>query len=65
MTTLLRFPDLLKRGIVSNRVTLKRRQQKHGFPLGFKVANTRCWTEEEIEAWLATMRGPAAAEDAR
>jgi predicted DNA-binding transcriptional regulator AlpA len=60
-TQILRFEDLKQRKIISNRPTLKRRQEKHGFPLGFKVGNARFWTEDEVEAWLAAMRAQSAA----
>jgi predicted DNA-binding transcriptional regulator AlpA len=54
MTTFLRFRDLKARGIVNNRVTLTNRINKLGFPPGRLIgANTRAWTEAEVEAWLA------------
>jgi predicted DNA-binding transcriptional regulator AlpA len=53
-TTLLRFADLKARGIVRNWPTLKRLVEVEGFPPGIWLSsNTRAWTEEEIEAWLA------------
>ena len=57
MTVLLRFADLKARGIVNNWPSLKRWIDREGFPPGRKLAaNTRVWTEEEIEAWLASRR---------
>jgi predicted DNA-binding transcriptional regulator AlpA len=54
MTTLLRFSDLRSRGIVNNRVTLSDWIKTQGFPAGRKLGpNSRAWTAEEIEEWLA------------
>jgi predicted DNA-binding transcriptional regulator AlpA len=54
MTTLLRYSDLEKRGIVRNRATLRRWIQKEGFPSGTMLGpNTKVWTEEEIAAYIA------------
>jgi predicted DNA-binding transcriptional regulator AlpA len=51
----LRFADLKERGIVKSWPMLRRRIDKHGFPRGRMLGpNTRAWTEEEIEAWLAS-----------
>ncbi len=53
-SALLRFADLKARGIVRNRTTLSRWIEKIGFPPGVMIGmNTRTWTEEEIDAWLA------------
>ena len=55
MTTLLRFSDLKARGLVSNWVTLRNWIEKQGFPPGQKIGpNTRAWTAESVEAWLAS-----------
>jgi predicted DNA-binding transcriptional regulator AlpA len=52
---LLRFRDLQARGIVSNHVTLKQWVERESFPPGrWLGANTRVWTEAEIEAWVAS-----------
>jgi hypothetical protein len=63
MTLYLRFRDLKARGIVTNWPTLKQRVEKDSFPPGRMIgANTRAWSEAEIEAWLAsrpTERKPA------
>ena len=49
----LRFSDLVDRGIVRNRVTLKNWIQTQGFPEGQMTGpNTRSWSEDEIERWL-------------
>ena len=48
----LRFADLKARGIVNNRVTLKRRIEKDGFPPGKRTGpNEVSWIEEEVDAW--------------
>ena len=53
MTVLLRFADLIERGIVNSWPQLKRLQQLHGFPLGKMLSpNVRAWTEAEIDAWI-------------
>ena len=55
MTSLLRFADLKSRGVVANWVTLRRWIDREGFPPGRMVGpNTRAWTEDEIETWLAS-----------
>jgi hypothetical protein len=55
MIRLLRFKDLQERGIIPNWPTLKARVRDHGFPPGRKLGpNTRAWTEDEVEAWLAS-----------
>ena len=56
---LLRFPELKCVG-VNNHPTLKRWQEREGFPLGRLIGpNTRVWTEEDVAAWWdseATLR---------
>lgn len=48
-----RFPDLVARGIVSNRTTLARWIKQYGFPQGVLLGpNSRAWPVEEIETWL-------------
>jgi predicted DNA-binding transcriptional regulator AlpA len=52
---LLRFADLKKRNIVTNRPTLHRWIEREGFPPGMMLGeNTRAWREADIEAWLAS-----------
>jgi predicted DNA-binding transcriptional regulator AlpA len=61
LTKLLRFADLRERGILRNWPAYKR-LQKLGFPAGRMLsANTRVWTENEIDEWLASrpVEGPA------
>lgn len=53
MTKIVRFNDLKARGIVSNWQTLLRWIEHESFPAGRMLgANTRAWTEEEIDEWL-------------
>ena len=60
MTVLLRFSDLRDRGIVNNRATLGRWIEQIGFPAGIKLgANTRVWTEKEIDEWIDSRRAVA------
>ena len=54
MTNYLRFNDLVARGVLRNRVTLGHWIKDRGFPRGLKIGdNTRVWTEESIEQWIA------------
>jgi predicted DNA-binding transcriptional regulator AlpA len=51
----LRFADLKAAGIVNSWPMLKRRIERDGFPLGRMLGpNTRVWSEEEVEAWIAS-----------
>ena len=53
-TNLIRFADLKKRGIVQNWPTLRLWIERENFPPGIRLgANTRAWTEAEIEDWIA------------
>lgn len=50
---LLRYPDLVAKGIVASRMTLKRLIDRHGFPPGMLVTpNARAWNEADVDAWL-------------
>ena len=54
---LLRYHDLVDRGIVNNRMTLSRWIDGQGFPTGFMLGpNSRAWPEDEVEAWLAARK---------
>lgn len=56
----LRFSDLKARRIVGNWPTLRRWVEREAFPPGRMLGpNSRAWTEEEIDHWLAS-RPPAA-----
>jgi predicted DNA-binding transcriptional regulator AlpA len=51
---MLRFPDLIARGLFNSRMTLKRAIDAQGFPPGILITpNARAWDETEIDAWLA------------
>lgn len=55
MKKLLRVEHFYERGFVRNRTTLYRWIHKEGFPSGFLLGpNTRVWTEDEVEEWLAS-----------
>jgi predicted DNA-binding transcriptional regulator AlpA len=55
MIVVLRFRDLVDRGLVKSWAQLKRLQTKDGFPLGRMLSsNTRTWTEEEVDEWYAS-----------
>lgn len=61
-TKFVRFPVLQQRGIVKSWPMLKRRIERDGFPPGRMLgANTRAWSESEIEQWLDSrpLAGPA------
>lgn len=54
MIKLVRFRDLKERGIANSWAQLRNLQTDHGFPLGRMLGpNTRVWTEEEIDDWIA------------
>lgn len=56
-TKLLRYPDLVERGIFNNRATLYRWIKEGRFPAGFKLGpNIRVWTEDEAEGAVAAAR---------
>jgi hypothetical protein len=49
----LRYPDLVARGIVNNRATLKNWIEKQGFPPGQLTGpNTRTWGDGEVQGYL-------------
>ena len=55
MQMLLRFPDLNDAGIVRNWPQLKRLVERHGFPAGRILSdNTRFWSADEVDQWLAS-----------
>jgi predicted DNA-binding transcriptional regulator AlpA len=50
---LIRYQDLVERGIVSSRMTLKRLIDNQGFPAGCLITpNARAWEEAEVDAWI-------------
>ncbi len=49
----LRYADLVKIGVINNRVTLSRWIATEGFPAGIMLGpNSRAWPEESVNAWL-------------
>jgi predicted DNA-binding transcriptional regulator AlpA len=73
---LIRYPDLVAKGVINNRMTLKRLIDNHDFPPGKLIgANIRAWEETEVDCWLVarpvarkparTATGPAADNQAR
>ena len=57
--TFLRFSDLKRRRIVSNWPTPLRWIEQEDFPVGrYLGPNSRVWTCDEIEAWLAARPTP-------
>jgi|GraSoiStandDraft_16_1057320.scaffolds.fasta_scaffold2804712_2 hypothetical protein len=55
MRIFLGFRDLKARRIVNNWATLQNRIAKFGFPPGRLIGpNTRAWTEDEVETWIAS-----------
>jgi predicted DNA-binding transcriptional regulator AlpA len=56
---LIRYPDLVAKGVVKSRMTLKRLIDDHGFPPGVPITpNARAWDEAEVDEWVK--RRPAA-----
>jgi prophage regulatory protein len=52
---LLRYGDLVQRGVVRNRTTLARWQDRNQFPKPIKIGpNTVAWRESDVEQWLDT-----------
>lgn len=53
MTKFLRYPNLVERGIVRNRMTLARWIKRHGFPKPVKLGpQTSAWIADEVDSWL-------------
>ena len=51
---LIRYPDLVAKGVVNSRMTLKRLINSQGFPRGRLITpNSRAWLESEVDAWIA------------
>ena len=62
LLVILRYPDLVKAGIVSNRVTLKRWIERENFPAPLRLGpNSIGWRAEDIRSWIeerAAARNP-------
>ena len=52
---LIRYVDLVAKGIVNSRMTLKRLIDNQGFPPGILVTpNSRAWVEDDVDAWVVS-----------
>jgi predicted DNA-binding transcriptional regulator AlpA len=50
---LIRYTDLVAKGVVNSRMTLKRLIDNQDFPPGILVTpNSRAWDEGEVDAWI-------------
>jgi predicted DNA-binding transcriptional regulator AlpA len=51
---LIRYNDLVEKGVINSRMTLKRLIDAQGFPRGKLITpNARAWDEAEVDAWIA------------
>ena len=51
----IRYNDLIAKGVVSSRMTLKRLIDSQDFPPGVLITpNARAWNEAEVDAWVAS-----------
>jgi predicted DNA-binding transcriptional regulator AlpA len=51
---LIRYNDLVEKGVVNSRMTLKRLIDTQDFPPGVLITpNARAWEEEKVDAWIA------------
>ncbi len=51
---LIRYNDLVAKGVVASRMTLWRLIREHNFPEGKLIApNARAWDEAEVDEWIA------------
>jgi predicted DNA-binding transcriptional regulator AlpA len=51
---LIRYTDLVAKGVVNSRMTLKRLIDNQDFPPGILVTpNSRAWDESEVDTWIA------------
>ena len=50
---LIHYSDLVAKGVINSRMTLKRLIDNQGFPPGIRVTpNSRAWIEEDVDAWI-------------
>jgi predicted DNA-binding transcriptional regulator AlpA len=50
----IRYNDLMAKGVVNSRMTLKRLIDTQDFPPGVLITpNARAWNEAEVDAWIA------------
>jgi predicted DNA-binding transcriptional regulator AlpA len=51
---LIRYNDLVAKGVVNSRMTLKRLIDDQGFPAGVLITpNARAWDETLVDDWIA------------
>jgi predicted DNA-binding transcriptional regulator AlpA len=51
---LIRYNDLVAKGVVASRMTLWRLIREHNFPEGKLITpNARAWDEAEVDEWIA------------
>ena len=51
---LIRYNDLVEKGVVNSRMTLKRLIDTQDFPPGVLITpNARAWEEAKVDAWIA------------
>jgi predicted DNA-binding transcriptional regulator AlpA len=54
MKRMIRYNDLVEKGVVSSRMTLKRLIDTQDFPPGVLITpNARAWDEDLVDAWIA------------
>jgi predicted DNA-binding transcriptional regulator AlpA len=54
-TRLIRYPDLVTKGVVNSRMTLWRLIRDQAFPEGVLITpNRRAWDEAAVDAWIAS-----------
>jgi predicted DNA-binding transcriptional regulator AlpA len=54
MKKLIRYNDLVAKGVVNSRMTLKRLIDTQDFPPGLLITpNARAWEEESVDTWTA------------
>jgi predicted DNA-binding transcriptional regulator AlpA len=52
---LIRYNDLVEKGVVNSRMTLKRLIDARDFPPGVLITpNARAWDEAAVDAWIAS-----------
>jgi predicted DNA-binding transcriptional regulator AlpA len=52
---LIRYHDIVAKGIVNSRMTLKRLIDHQSFPPGILITpNARAWDEADVDAWIAS-----------
>jgi predicted DNA-binding transcriptional regulator AlpA len=56
VTRFLRYKDLEDMGVVRSWTSLRYKIRHNGFPPGRYIGpNSRAWTEDEVQAWLAAL----------